>query len=284
VFVKRFIPAPTANSSGPDVQPLLTQLMLDGKPLGQQQRMAVSWSKNRVNESTGRVSYKHKLQISDAVLALLPAGVYVHTVKATGRDSITVNCCRPKQDRRPQPQQVQQKQQKQQPHSSSSSQQAPVGSQHTQPTLSAGKRSAVQAAMKVTTAAAKRQRSHHQPGLAGQHNMLGMEDSYMGLGNVPAGQRQAAAAGAAGAAGAAMGAAGTAQQAGAAAAAGSEPQPSAGAAEPRTSIKKYSMVSKQHCSVFVKMLACAQAAAAATVQLHVVTLCRVRSGPETAST
>jgi hypothetical protein len=231
-FVEWFIPPLTASSSGPDVQPLLTRVMLDGKSLGEQQRMQVSWSKNKVNEISGRVSYEHKLLIPDAVLALLPAGAYVDTVKATGRDSITVNCCSAKQDRKPQTQQQQLEQQ-----------QAPSSSQHTAQTLPAGKRRSVQAALKVTSAAAKRQRTHHQPGLAGQHSVGVAEDSDAAPDLAPAGQHGAAAARASAAAVAAVGAAGTAQHATPAGAAGSKPHEAP--ASQRTSNKKYPMVSMQ---------------------------------------
>jgi hypothetical protein len=235
-FVKRFIPPVTASSSGPDVQPLLTRVMLDGKSLGEQQRMQVSWSRNKVNEISGRVSYKHKLLIPDAVLALLPAGAYVDTVKATGRDSITVNCCSAKQDRKPETQQQQQQQQRQA---------APLSSQHTAQNLSAGKRRSVQAALKVTSAAAKRQRTHHQQGLAGQHSMGDAEDSDAAPDLAPAGQHGAAVALASAAAVAAVGAAGTAQHATPAAAAAAGSKPHEAPASQRSSNKKYPMVSMQ---------------------------------------
>jgi hypothetical protein len=146
------------------VQPLLTQLLLNDKPLGQPQHLPVKWHKNRVNETSGRVSYKHQLQLTDAMRLRLPAGAWVDTVKWTGRDSIYLSCRTTLPGSRPKPQQ--------QLHTGSSiEQQALIASQHAVPPPSPSKRRSLQAALKVTSAAAKRQRTHHsQPGLAGQHS------------------------------------------------------------------------------------------------------------------
>ncbi|KAF6262763.1 hypothetical protein COO60DRAFT_1458489, partial [Scenedesmus sp. NREL 46B-D3] len=59
-FIKRFIAPQTTSSSQPDVQRPMTQLVLDGKPLGQPQRMPVSWSRNKVNENSGLSQKVHR--------------------------------------------------------------------------------------------------------------------------------------------------------------------------------------------------------------------------------
>lgn len=196
-FIKQFVAPHNSSSDGPEVQPLLVQLLLDGKPIAQPHRVPVKWSRNRVNERSGQISYKHKLLLSEADIALLPEGAYVHTVKGTGLDSIALNCCTPQPGSRPQPQQP-----RQLPTSSAAQPQASAASQHTTSSfgLLAGKRRVLQAALKVTSAAAKRQRSHPhphpQPGLAGQRlGLAGAQRASSGEprlpvpGGVLAGQR-----------------------------------------------------------------------------------------------
>ncbi|WIA17657.1 hypothetical protein OEZ85_014461 [Tetradesmus obliquus] len=246
-FIKQFVAPHNSSSDGPEVQPLLVQLLLDGKPIAQPHRVPVKWSRNRVNERSGQISYKHKLLLSEADIVLLPEGAYVHTVKGTGLDSITLSCCTPQPGSRPQPQQPQQL-----PASSAAQPQASAASQHTTSSsgLLAGKRRVLQAALKVTSAAAKRQRSHPhphpQPGLAGQRlGLAGAQRAISGEprlpvpGGVLAGQRPAATGApqaAAAAAGAALATSG---------AAGGQPQlDSAAPARQAAALKKHTMKQK----------------------------------------